>query len=58
MICRALPSSLLLMSRALTVTAGTSTTDQDMDQLKSTLSSLPDKVIAEASLDKLSDAAK
>ena len=31
--CRALPSSLLLMSWALTVTAGTSTTDQDMDQL-------------------------
>ena len=56
-VCRALPSSLLLMSRALTVTAVTSA-DQDMDQLKSTLSSLPDKVIAEASLEKLSDAAE
>ena len=33
MICRALPSSLLLMSRAPTVTAGTPRTDQDMDQL-------------------------
>ena len=34
MICRALPSMPLLMSQALTVTAGTSTTDQDMDQLR------------------------
>lgn len=32
--------------------------DKDLSQLKEALSSLPDKVIAEASLEKLTDAAE
>ena len=60
--CRALPSSLLLLSRAFMVSLpqkdADKGADKDMDQLKEALSSLPDKVIAEASLEKLTDAAE
>lgn len=60
MCCRALPSSLLLLSRAIMVPGqpAADVQDQDLDQLRSTLSSLPDKVIAGADLEKLAGAAE
>ncbi|KAK9786798.1 hypothetical protein WJX73_003279 [Symbiochloris irregularis] len=50
---RALPSSLLLLSRAFTVTAPLAPSPQgrEYDSLKDTLSSLPEKVIAEVSME-------
>ena len=53
-LCRALPSSLLLLSRAFTMTQPLSAEKKasaEYDQLKETISSLPSKVITEASLE-------
>lgn len=51
--CRALPSSLLLLSRAFTMTQplAEKKAGAEYDQLKETISSLPSKVITEASLE-------
>ena len=51
------PSSLLLLSRAFTVTAplAPSPSGQEYDSLKDTLSALPEKVIAEVSMETHAD---
>lgn len=52
--CRALPSSLLLLSRAFTMTqplAAPKKAGAEYEQLKDTISSLPSKVITEASME-------
>lgn len=51
-VCRALPSSLLLLSRAFTVTQPIEVQKAaEYDSLKDALSSLPNKAIAEASME-------
>ena len=53
-LCRALPSSLLLLSRAFTMTqplAAPKKAGAEYEQLKDTISSLPSKVITEASME-------
>ena len=52
--CRALPSSLLLLSRAFTMTqplAAEKKAGAEYEQLKETISSLPSKVVQEASME-------
>ena len=54
-VCRSLPSSLLLLSRAFTVTQPLSGTKDGFEGLKDTLSSLPKEVIDEIAMQRPAD---
>ena len=49
--CRALPSSLLLLSRAFTVTLPVGGETSEFDSLKDTIGALPNKVINEVGME-------
>ncbi len=48
--CRSLPSSLLLLSRAFTVTQPLAKSKEEYESLKDTLSSLPKEVVDEIAM--------
>ena len=55
--CRALPSSLLLLSRAFTITQGDEPRKKgaEYERLKETIGALPNKVITEAGMEAKTD---